>query len=188
MDIYIKGLESLHWTLLTSWWKVSAVRQFGGFVVHCWAFDLPIPLVCGSPLSFTASLDISYYAPRPLPRCYLYVGHLDYFLHHCELFTTYHLLCHIYYSTFHAGQDTEIHTTAIFVKSEKFHSNPRLYDKRWSHVGVLSRDLQPFWGLFRRCGQPQAFWGLFPGASLHFWSIWLEIKILQTLYQTKPKP
>ena len=33
--------------------------------------------------------------PRPLPRCYLYVGHLDHFLHHCELFTTYHLLYHL---------------------------------------------------------------------------------------------
>ena len=76
------------------WWFCGAV---------CWAFDLPIPLVCGSPLSFTASLDISYYAPRPLPRCYSYVGQLEHFLHHCELFTTYYLLHHLLYPTFQTG-------------------------------------------------------------------------------------
>ena len=54
----------------------------------------------------------------------------------------------------------------------------------WAH-SPWTCTLQPFWGLFRLCGQPQAFWGLFPGASLHFWSIWLEIKILQNAIPDK---
>ena len=112
------------------WWFCGAL---------CWAFDLPIPLVCGSPLSFTASLDISYYAPRPLPRCYSYVGQLEHFCITVS-FSLHIIYCIIYYIP-HSRLDTETNTNAIFVKSEKFHNNSRQYDKTWSHAGVLSIDL-----------------------------------------------
>ena len=59
----IKGLESFYWTLLTSKSKVSAVRQFGGFVVHCVG-----PSIC---------------------RYHSYVGHL-YHLRHRLIFHTMH--------------------------------------------------------------------------------------------------